>query len=104
DWSPDERCIVFAEKNNSQTLFNGEKEYLGFIKIMDLQSRTTRTLLAVDFGLLYNDLNWSKDGKYIYYTVKLPGGNLQIWWADVQTGQTGPITNTISAGYANWSH
>lgn len=104
DWSPDEQSIVFAEKNISQTFLNGEKAYVGFIKILDLQTRASRTIVAVDFGNLLNDLNWSKDGKYIYYTVKMPNGNQQIWWADVMTSQTGPVTNTISAGYANWSH
>lgn len=104
DWSPDEQYIVFAEKNRSQTLINGEREYVGLIKTLDIQTRKTRTVVAVDFGVLFNDLNWSKDGKYIYYTVKMPGGNLQIWWADVQSGQTGPVSNTISAGYVNWSH
>lgn len=103
DWSPDGRQLVVAQQDGGTTLLEGEIEYIYTIKVMDLASREVRVLLPVDHGKLLTDLSWSADGKYIFYTLLVSGGTSQIWWLDVNNGTTGPITNTINAGYANWS-
>ena len=104
DWSPDGKKLVLAQQEGATTLIAGEIVYYYTIKILDLASRTVRTLLPVNHGKLYTDLTYSKDGQYVFYTLGVQGGMSQIWWVDVLTGATGPVTNTISAGYANMSH
>ncbi len=104
DWSPDNKQLVFGQQDGGTTLLDGEIYYYYTLKTIDLRSREVLTLLEVDHGKLLTDLNWSPDGNYIFYTLLLPGGSSQIWWLDVLNRTTGPITNTISAGYANFSH
>ena len=104
DWSPDGRQLVIAQQDGGTTLLDGEIEYFYTIKVLDLASKEVRPILPVDHGKLLTDLNWSTDGKYLFYTLLISGGASQIWWLDVNNGTTGPITNTISAGYANISH
>ncbi len=102
DWSPTGQSLVMAEKFGN-TIFENRWEDAYAIKILDLDSGAPRTLLVVNQGKLLQDLNWSPDGNFILYTILLENDRSQIWWVDVRDGTTGPITNTISAGYANWS-
>ena len=102
DWSPDGRFLAMAEKEGA-AIINNRFEDAYSIKILDLNTGAPRTLVSINQGELQQDLNWSPDGNFILYTLTLEGEKTQIWWVDVRNGSTGPITNTINAGYANWS-
>lgn len=103
DWSPDETQLVIAEMGSGSAVINGEIESIYTIKLLDVATGQTENLLRVDHGSLIANLSWSPDGEFIIYSLNLDdGGGAQIWWLEVATGQTGPITNTISAYAASW--
>ena len=77
--------------------FNGSQIYANGIKVLDLNTGKKREITLVDFGEIDPMLSWSNDGRYIFYSVRLLSGQKQIWWSEVATGATGPITNTINA-------
>lgn len=62
-----------------------------------------RMLLLTDHGQLSGRPAWSPDGKYILYTLYTDAGNApNIWWLNVQTGETGPMTNDGLSRDAHW--
>ena len=102
DWSPDETQLVIAEMGSGSAVINGEIESIYTIKTLDVATGQTENLLRVDHGSLVANLSWSPDGAFIIYSLNLDGGGAQIWWLEVATGQTGPITNTINGYAASW--
>ncbi len=103
DWSPDETQLVIAEQGSGSAVINGEIESIYTIKLLDLATGRTENLLRVDHGSMVANLSWSPDGEYIIYSMNLnDGGGAQVWWLEVATGQTGPITNTINGYAASW--
>lgn len=103
DWSPDETQLVIAELGSGSAVINGEIESIYTIKLLDVATGQTENLLRVDHGNVQPNLSWSPDGAFIIYSLNLDdGGGAQIWWLEVATGQTGPITNTVSAYAASW--
>ena len=101
DWSPDETQLVMAELGGGSAVINGEIESVYTIKTLDLATGERRPLLRVDHGQLLPNLSWSPDGAFIIYSLRTDGG-AQVWWLEVATGQTGPITNTINGFGATW--
>lgn len=102
DWSPDETQLVFAKTGAGSTVVNGEIASIYSIKTLDIATGEEKTLLQVDHGSLIGNLSWSPDGDFIVYSLNVDGGNAQIWWLEVATGKTGPITNTINGYGATW--
>ncbi len=97
EWSPNNNALAFIENGGKFMDFNGTQTYAYAIKILDLATDQKREVTIVDFGEIDPMLSWSNDGSYIFYSVRLPSGKKQIWWSEVATGDTGPITNTINA-------
>ena len=101
DWSPDGQHLVMAEKEGFGIVNNRFEEAYA-LKVLDIATGKARTILHINQGTLQQDLNWSPDGNFILYTLKMENGDFQIWWATVKERTTGPITNTISAGPLNF--
>lgn len=102
DFSPDGSQLVFAESAGGVTLVNGELKTMFTISTLDLATGTVKPLLNVDHGTLSNNLSWSPDGNFILYTLGITEERSQIWWLEVVTGKTGPLTTTIDASFAYW--
>jgi len=103
DWSPDGNSLVFMERGGDVIETNSGSEWAYAVKTLDLTTRKVTELVLIDHGKAYPNVSWSKDGNYIIYSLFIPSkadlslGNNQIWWVEVATGKTGPITNTINA-------
>ena len=102
DWSPDETQLVFAERGSGSAVISGEIESIYSIKLLDIATGEKKLLLRVDHGSLLSNLSWSPDGAFIVYSLNVSGSGAQVWWLEVATGQTGPITNTINGYAASW--
>lgn len=102
DWSPDETQLVIAERGSGSAVVNGEIERIYTIKLLDVATGQAENLLRVDHGTILPNLSWSPDGAFIIYSLNLDGGGAQIWWLEVATGNTGPITNTVNGYAATW--
>lgn len=61
-----------------------------------------RMLLFADHGRIISRLSWSPDGAYLVYTLEGFDGRTNIWWLDVSTGATGPVTTDGVALEAAW--
>jgi Tol biopolymer transport system component len=61
-----------------------------------------RMLLFADHGRSVSSLSWSPDGAYLVYTLERFDGRSDIWWLDVSSGATGPITTDGQALEAAW--
>ncbi len=101
DWSPDESTLVFAEVVSSSGIINSEDVVIYAIKTLDIATGQTELLLQADHGDLLPNLSWSPDGDFIIYSMNTEQG-AQIWWLEVATGTTGPITNTTNGYAVTW--
>jgi Tol biopolymer transport system component len=61
-----------------------------------------RQVLFADHGRLVSHISWSPDGKYLVYTLERFDGGSDIWWLDVTSGATGPITSDGKSLEAAW--
>ena len=99
DWSPNGNSLVFMERGGD---FVGSA-YAKAIKTINLATGQINELVLVDHGAAYPNVSWSKDGNFVIYSLFIPSksdpnlGKNQIWWVEVATGKTGPITNTLNA-------
>ena len=57
-------------------------------------------LVLGDHGRLSSP-SWSPDGKYIVYTL-YANGKSDLWWLDVASGATRPITQDGQSLQAHW--
>jgi len=103
DWSPDGTSLVFMQRGGDVLEFGDSSEWAYSIKTLNLTTGKVTDHVLIDHGKAYPNLSWSKDGNYIIYSLFIPSeadpsrGNDQIWWLELATGKTGPITNTINA-------
>ncbi|MEO1485580.1 MAG: hypothetical protein AAFU57_07535 [Bacteroidota bacterium] len=102
DWSPDGNKLVFAEKGNGAGFINGSFQTFYTIKTLDVNTNKVEVLLLVDHGMLSTNLSWSPDGQYIFYSLTQASEQTKIWWLEVATGRTGPLTTKIDAASAYW--
>lgn len=99
DWSPDGNSIVFMERGGDVV----GSDYAEAIKTLDLSTGKVNELVLVDHGVAYPNVSWSNDGNFIIYSLFIPTksdpskGYNQIWWVEIATGKTGPITTNINA-------
>ncbi len=103
DWSPDGNSLVFAEAIGGVTLVNGTLQSMFTISILDLRNNTITPLLNVDQGILGTNLSWSPDGKYVLYTVYTSDSQSQLWWLEIASRKTGPLTTALNTASGYWS-
>jgi hypothetical protein len=108
-WSPDGRYFVTyrqAASNHYEPVTDtvGGLRVNYHIVLNDRQNPSAqRAVLLVDHGRLISRPSWSPDGKYVIYTLFNDAGtNADIWWLNVQSGETGPITRDGLSFDADW--
>ena len=97
-WSPGGDQLAILSQGAGEIFVNDELRFIDTIKILDLPSGILSEVALIDHGVAYPTMGWTKDGKFIVYSVLLADSlKSQLWWLDIATGGTGPITNTINA-------
>jgi len=100
-WAPDGRRFAVVRQTTSPSAYVSERTYA--IMLYDRQNlNNPRMLLFADHGRSVRRLSWSPDGAYLVYTLYQSDGGGDIWWLDVSTGATGPITKDGQALEAAW--
>lgn len=106
-WSPDGRYFVTyrnvdgAHWEGSMELFQGIRSHKAIMLHDRLEPRYPRQLLLVDHGENVGWLEFSPDGRYVLYSL-IKGGRSDIWWLDIASGATGPITMDGASIAAKW--
>ncbi|MBO9337421.1 MAG: PD40 domain-containing protein [Chloroflexus sp.] len=100
-WAPDGRRFVVRRVTSSPSDYSSERP--NAIVLYDRQNLSNpRMLLFADHGRSIDNVRWSPDGRYLIYTLNRFDGGTDIWWLDVASGATGPITTDGRALEADW--
>jgi len=100
-WAPDGRRFVVKRVTSSPSDYSSERT--NAIVLYDRQNLSNpRMLLFADHGRSIDHVRWSPDGRYLIYTLNRFDGGSDIWWLDVASGATGPITTDGRALEADW--
>lgn len=100
-WAPDGRRFVVKRDTSSPSEDRSERTQA--IVLYDRQNPSNpRMLLFADHGRSIDHVRWSPDGMYLVYTLHRLDGGTDIWWLDVTSGATGPITTDGRALEADW--
>jgi Tol biopolymer transport system component len=100
-WAPDGRRFVVKRVTSSPSDYSSERP--NAIVLYDRQNLSNpRMLLFADHGRSIAHVRWSPDGRYLIYTLNRFDGGSDIWWLDVASGATGPITTDGRAIEADW--
>ncbi len=100
-WAPDGRRFVVKRDTSSPSEDRSERTQA--IVLYDRQNLSNpRMLLFADHGRSIDHVRWSPDGMYLVYTLHRFDGGSDIWWLDVTSGATGPITTDGRALEADW--
>lgn len=100
-WAPDGNRFAVVRVTTSPSSDARDRTFA--IMLYDLQRlNNPRMLLFADHGRLISSLSWSPDGAYLVYTLERLDGRTDIWWLDVATGATGPVTRDGVALEAAW--
>ncbi|WP_051871096.1 TolB family protein [Chloroflexus sp. MS-G] len=100
-WAPDGRRFVVKRDTSSPS--EDRSERTDAIVLYDRQNLSNpRMLLFADHGRSISNMRWSPDGRYLIYTLNRFDGGSDIWWLDVASGATGPITTDGRALEADW--
>lgn len=99
-WAPDGRSFATVRPTSvaQDNLFNPQQQGL-FIVPADRPNNGHMVLVA-DHGEISNP-TWSPDGKFILYNLDTKRGS-DIWWFEVATGKTGPLTRDGHSADATW--
>ncbi len=100
-WAPDGRRFVVKRDTSSPSEDRSERTQA--IVLYDRQNLSNpRMLLFADHGRSIDHVRWSPNGMYLVYTLHRFDGGSDIWWLDVASGATGPITTDGRALEADW--
>ncbi len=97
-FSPDGQSLLLSSASAASIYISETKTlYPSVIKQLDLASLEIKSLLFADHGELYHNYTYSSDGGFVYYSIELASGVVQVWWLDVTSGKTGPLINTFQS-------
>ncbi len=100
-WHPDGRRFAVVRVTTSPSADSSDRTFA--LMLYDRQNLALpRMLLFADHGRSIGNLSWSPDGTYLVYTLERFDGRSDIWWLDVASGATGPITTDGNALAAAW--
>lgn len=100
-WAPDGRRFAVVRDTVSPSADAAER--VTAIMIYDRSDlNLPRQVLFADHGRSVSDLSWSPDGAYLVYTLERFDLQTDIWWLDVNSGATGPVTNDGVSFEAVW--
>jgi len=100
-WAPDGRRFAVVRLTTSPSADVSERTFA--IMLYERQNlNNPRMILFADHGRSVSSLSWSPDGAYLVYTLERFDGRSDIWWLDVSSGATGPVTTDGQALEAAW--
>lgn len=100
-WAPDGRRFAVVRLTTSPSADVSERTFA--IMLYDRQNLANpRMLLFADHGRSISNPSWSPDGAYLVYTLERFDGGTDIWWLNVSSGATGPVTTDGQALEAAW--
>lgn len=103
-WLPDNRRFATLRPTMSYR-FDADSTRSQAIMLFDRQDLANpRMLLLADHGSV-SDLAVSPDGAYLLYTLGTSEGNTtkyNIWWLDIATGASGPVTSDGLSSDPDW--
>lgn len=101
-WAPDgQRFVTIRTISGNFYDADGDKHYNHAMMLFNRQDLDNPQLILLgDHGFI-SEPTWSPDGKYILYTLTRDDRR-DIWWLDVATGATGPVTNDGLSHSAHW--
>ncbi|MGQ9926554.1 MAG: hypothetical protein ACUVS4_06740 [Chloroflexaceae bacterium] len=100
-WAPDGRRFAVVRRTTSPSAYVADR--IEAIMIYDRQDLANpRMALFADHGRGVSRVSWSPDGAYLVYTLSRFDGRSDIWWLEVTTGATGPVTNDGAWFEAAW--
>lgn len=100
-WAPDGRRFAVVRVTTSPSSDARARTFA--IMLYDRQDLANpRMLLFADHGESIGRLSWSPDGAYLVYTLNRFDGRSDIWWLEVASGATGPVTTDGSWVEAAW--
>lgn len=101
-WAPDgQHFVTVRPTGSSRYEEDGDSVRNEALMLFDRNDLAKpRMLLLGDLGYLSHPA-WSPDGKYVVYTLG-QGNRSDIWWLEVATGATGPITTDGLSRDAHW--
>ncbi|MGQ9550772.1 MAG: hypothetical protein ACUVSW_15000 [Roseiflexus sp.] len=100
-WAPDGRRFAVVRVTTSPSADVSERTFA--IMLYDRQNlNNPRMVLFADHGRSVSNLSWSPDGAYLVYTLERFDGRTDIWWLDISSGATGPVTSDGQALEAAW--
>lgn len=101
-WAPSgQQFVTIRTVSGDHYDADGDSRYNHAMMLTNPQDLANpRMLLLADNGDI-SAPTWSPDGKYIAYTLS-HDGNRDIWWLDVASGATGPVTTDGLSHSASW--
>jgi len=100
-WAPDGRRFAVVRVTSVPSDYADERPKA--IMLYDRQDLANpRMVLFADHGRSVSRVSWSPDGAYLVYTLSRFDGRSDIWWLEVASGATGPVTNDGAWLEADW--
>ena len=84
-WSPDSSQVAYHETTPGDPVY-----------IADSSGENTRRVFVAEPGVHNHHLNWSPDGRYLYFSHGLPPNDMDVWRVPATGGTPERITNHAS--------